>query len=133
MVSDLYKRHFYVNKSIDSLVNNEIIEYDMKSADISIIESKGLLSEEEIKLIKSLPKKVRNTKIGKMQIIDHFKKWLNNRIIKGRYASHNKFVLDDLSYYYYTTTSNKYRKYNALGKKINKYILLLYYYIASMN
>lgn len=67
MVSDLYKRHFYVNKSIDSLVNNEIIEYDMKSADISIIESKGLLSEEEIELIKSLPKKVRNTKIGKMQ------------------------------------------------------------------
>ena len=67
MVSDLYKRHFYVNKSIDSLVNNEIIEYDMKSADISIIESKGLISEEEIKLIKSLPKKVRNTKIGKMQ------------------------------------------------------------------
>ena len=67
MVSDLYKRHFYVNKSIDLLVNNEIIEYDMKSADISIIESKGLLSEEEIELIKSLPKKVRNTKIGKMQ------------------------------------------------------------------
>ena len=61
MVSDLYKRHFYVNKSIDSLVNNEIIEYDMKSADISIIESKGLLSEEEIELIKSLQKKVRNT------------------------------------------------------------------------
>ena len=73
------------------------------------------------------------TKIGKMQIIYHFKKWLNNRIIKGRYAGHNKFDLDDLSYYYYTTTSNKYRKYNALGKKINKYILLLYYYIASMN
>ena len=28
---------------------------------------KGLLSEEEIELIKSLPKKIRNTKIGKMQ------------------------------------------------------------------
>lgn len=69
------------------------------------------------------------TKIGKMQIIYHFKKWLNNRIIKGRYAGHNKFDLDDLLYYS-TTSCNKYY---ALGKKINKYILLLYYYIASMN
>ena len=69
------------------------------------------------------------TKIGKMQIIYHFKKWLNNRIIKGRYAGHNKFDLDDLLYYS-TTSCNKYY---ALGKKINKYILLLYYYIAPMN
>ena len=64
-----------------------------------------------------------------MQIIYHFKKWLNNRIIKGRYAGHNKFDLDDLLYYS-TTSCNKYY---ALGKKINKYILLLYYYIAPMN
>lgn len=70
------------------------------------------------------------TKIGKMQIVYHFKKWLNNRIIKGRYAGHNKFDLDDLLYYYYTTS---YNKYYTLGKKINKYILLLYYYIAPMD
>lgn len=67
MRSDLYKRHFYVNKSIESLVNNEIIEYDMKSAGISIIESKGLLEKDEIDILKSMPKELRNIKIGNIQ------------------------------------------------------------------
>ena len=72
------------------------------------------------------------TRIGRTQVIYHFKKWLNNRVIKGRYADHNKFGLNDLFYYHYTTT-NRYRKYNALGKKINNYISLLYDYVAPMN
>ena len=67
MRNDLYRRHFYVNKSIETLINNEIIEYDMKSAGISIIESKELLSEEEIELLKSMPKELRNVKIGNLQ------------------------------------------------------------------
>jgi len=31
-MSSLFKKHFYLNKNIEYLISNEIIEYDIKSA-----------------------------------------------------------------------------------------------------
>ena len=46
-MSTLYKRHYYVNKSILDLVNEDIVEYDMKSAELSMIKHFNLLDEKD--------------------------------------------------------------------------------------
>lgn len=66
-MSEIYKRHFYINKDIDQKVNEEIIEYDMKSAGLSIIKSGKLLDERMISLLEILPKDQRSIKIGNLQ------------------------------------------------------------------
>lgn len=66
-MSTLYKRHYYVNKSILDLVNEDIVEYDMKSAELSMIKHFNLLDEKTIKLLEILPKKDRNIKIGTLK------------------------------------------------------------------
>lgn len=67
MSSEIYKRHFYVNKDVLQIVNEEIIEYDMQSAGLSIIKSNHLVSDRMIALLESLPKEERNIKIGNLQ------------------------------------------------------------------
>lgn len=67
MGSEIYKRHFYLNKDILQKINEEIIEYDMKSAGLSIVKSQKLLDERTIQLLESLPKKERNIKLGNIQ------------------------------------------------------------------
>ena len=67
MISEIYKRHFYINKDILQKVNEEIIEYDMKSAGLSIIKSGKLLDDRMISLLEILPKDQRSIKIGNLQ------------------------------------------------------------------
>ena len=66
-MSNLYKRHFYINKDIEEIINEDIIEYDMKSAGLSIIKSHKLLDERTIGLLEILPKDQRSIKIGNLQ------------------------------------------------------------------
>lgn len=66
-MSEIYKRHFYLNKDILQKVNEEIIEYDMKSAGLSIIKSGKLLDDRMISLLEILPKDQRSIKIGNLQ------------------------------------------------------------------
>ena len=66
-MSSLYKRHFYINKEIIEIINEDIVEYDMKSAGLSIIKSGKLLDERTISLLEILPKDQRSIKIGNLQ------------------------------------------------------------------
>lgn len=58
---------FYTNKSIELEVNSSIIEYDIKSADVSICTEYNLLPSKTIEKIRSMDKKARNIYIGKIR------------------------------------------------------------------
>lgn len=63
----LYEKHNYLNKNIEYLVSNEIIEYDMRSAGFSLIKKFGLLDNNKIQYLESLEKKKRQIQIGLYQ------------------------------------------------------------------
>lgn len=60
----LYQRHNYLNKNIDFLVSNEIIEYDIKSAGFNIMKKYKLLELYKLKYLESLDKKRRQIQLG---------------------------------------------------------------------
>ena len=63
----LYESHNYLNKNIEYIISNEIIEYDMKSAGFNIIKKFKLLDEKKIAHLESLPKDRRQITIGLYQ------------------------------------------------------------------
>jgi hypothetical protein len=65
-ISLLYQRDSYLNKDMDILINKDIIEYDLKSANTSLCREYKLLPESVIQSIEDLPRKERVVKIGKM-------------------------------------------------------------------
>lgn len=77
MVSQSYLRDVYINKDIDFLISTYIREYDMKKANISILLSKGLITQEEYNYYASL--KNRSVVIGYLQRDnEEIKRELNN-------------------------------------------------------
>ena len=56
-ISLLYQRDSYLNKDMDILINKDIFEYDLKSANISLCREYNLLPEPVIQSIEELPKK----------------------------------------------------------------------------
>lgn len=65
--SQLYKRTTWLNKNIDFSFGSSIIEYDMKSAGLSLIKEFKMLPDDEIQKLEALNKQSRNIKIGLMQ------------------------------------------------------------------
>lgn len=65
-VSRLYERDTYLNKNIDLLTNQAIIEYDLKSANVSLCREYNLLSKDKIDSIADMPKSDRVKTIGKL-------------------------------------------------------------------
>jgi len=57
---------FYINKAYSIIINASIVEYDIKSANTSVMEYYNLLPQTRIDMIKSLSKQERVVKIGKM-------------------------------------------------------------------
>lgn len=84
-ISKLYEKDLYLNKSILSIFNREIIEYDMADAGFSLIQEFRLLPDYEIEKLKQLEKKERTIKIGKIQRKDKkFTKDLMNAFKNAR-------------------------------------------------
>jgi len=63
--SELYKRVNYIQRDID-LIQNKITEYDIRSANTSILEQNHKLKKATLEAINSLPGKDRKVIIGKM-------------------------------------------------------------------
>ncbi|MDD3172231.1 MAG: hypothetical protein PHF63_00955 [Herbinix sp.] len=57
----------FTNDDIDYLLCNEIFEYDMKAAGLSVIKKYNLIPKEELEGIESLSKKERNIFIGNLK------------------------------------------------------------------
>lgn len=64
---DFHKRDSYINNNILYVFNTDIYEYDMKSAGTSIMAEYDIVSKDTIKMLRSLPKKQRVVKEGKLQ------------------------------------------------------------------
>ena len=61
--NDLWKRDLY-SIDLDSVLNTQIYEYDMRSAGLSLCEYYGLLDDRMLYYLKTLTKELRNYKIG---------------------------------------------------------------------
>ena len=64
--SSLYQKDTYLNKNIDILTNQTIIEYDLKSANISLCREYNFLEKDVIDKIEKMEKSERVKTIGKM-------------------------------------------------------------------
>lgn len=138
-MSEIYNRHYYVNKYITEIVNEDIIEYDMKSAELSMIKQYGALDSDTIILLESLPKLERNIKIGKL-------KKKNKNLIKDMnegykhyrklFVEHNNLSDDDIISIkkdaIFTTKRCKYTDFDLIKfDEKNKYTS--YYYFPSIS
>ena len=97
-VSNLYKKHLFINKNYDFIVGANIKEYDMKSGGFNILISYNALSPVDIERLKAMPKEARNIVIGKMQ---RSNKELTNVLNEGFTEYRRKFFeannIDDMN------------------------------------
>ena len=85
MPSKLYQKDTYLNRNIELLTNETIIEYDLKSANTSLCREYSLLSEKEITKLEDMPKQKRVVKIGnKMRENPEFKEKLKASFVDIR-------------------------------------------------
>ena len=81
----LYEKHNYLNKDIEYLINQEITEYDIKSAGFNICKKYHLLDDKKINHLESLDKKRRQITLGLYQQHDQeFKEILNSKFVEVR-------------------------------------------------
>ena len=64
---ELWERTSWLNKNIDYLFGENIVEYDMKSAGLSLSKKYKLLDETTIKSLELMEKKDRNIRMGLIQ------------------------------------------------------------------
>jgi hypothetical protein len=92
------KKSAFTNKNILYLFNRTIYEYDMHSADISLIEYYKLLPNKEIEKIRSLDKQRRVVYIGKKRKDAEFSKKLNDAFekMRAKFYEENNLDLNDI-------------------------------------
>ena len=64
---ELWERTSWLNKNIDFLFGDSIVEYDMKSAGLSLSKKYKLLDDKTIKSLEHMDKKSRNIQMGLIQ------------------------------------------------------------------
>lgn len=84
-MSTLYQRHNYLNKDVDYIVSNEIIEYDLQSAGFNLIKKFELIDKPKIRYLETMGKKQRQIQIGLYQKEDKtLVRRLNDKFIEAR-------------------------------------------------
>lgn len=66
-MAGIWEKDLWINPNIPYLFNRQIIEYDMKSAGLSLIQEYKMLPQEEIAKLQKLGKQDLNRKIGLME------------------------------------------------------------------
>ena len=132
----LYEKHNYLNKDIEYLVSNEIIEYDMRSAGFNIIKKFKLLDDKKISHLESLPKERRQITIGLYQRENKkFAEDLNSKFVEMRRLFFEANDLQDesvLSIKKDAIITTK-RCYNTIFDNVEfaeKHVYTSYYYIS---
>lgn len=95
----LYKKHNYLNKNIQYLVSNEIIEYDIQSAGFNLIKKFNLMGSDQIQYLEALPKKRRQIHIGlAMKKDKELVQKLNAKFVEARewFFVQNELKEDDI-------------------------------------
>lgn len=85
MSKQLWERHYYTNHDIEFLINSEIVEYDIKSAGLSLAKEFKYLSEETIEKLENMTKADRNRRMGILKINNkQLSKNENNALVEAR-------------------------------------------------
>ena len=99
MAKQVWERHQYTNRDIQIIINGEIIEYDIKSAGLSLAKQFGHLPEKMIKHLESLDKETRNRKMGLIKRYNkQFSKNENEALVEARklFIKSNNLSVDDI-------------------------------------
>ena len=84
-MSELYKRSLYRNKDYDFIFGSDIVEYDIRSAGLSLIKYYDLLPQKTIDFLEGMEKDARNKQIGMIQRDDPvFKERLKESFVNIR-------------------------------------------------
>jgi hypothetical protein len=84
-LSELYKRSLYRNKDYDFIFGSDIVEYDIRSAGLSLIKYYDLLPQKTIDFLEGMEKDARNKQIGMIQRDDPvFKERLKESFVNIR-------------------------------------------------
>lgn len=132
----LYEKHNYLNKNIEYLISNEIIEYDMKSAGFNIIKKFNLLDDNKISHLESLPKEKRQVTIGMYQKNNKaFAEELNAKFVEMRklFFDANSLLDDDVLSIKKDAIITTKRCYNTIFDNVEfaeKHIYTSYYYLS---
>lgn len=93
--NDIYTHDLWINKNINYMFNQEIIEYDIESAGLNLAIKFQLLPEEVCEELKSLKKEDRVVKLGLLQKNDNeLKNKLKEAFVKIRKLFFEKNELD---------------------------------------
>lgn len=85
MSKQLWERHNYTNHDIEILINSEIVEYDIKSAGLSLAKEFKYLNEKIIDKLEKMNKTDRNRRMGILKISDkQLSKNENNALVEAR-------------------------------------------------
>jgi len=95
----LYNRHNYLNKDIEFLVSNEIVEYDIQSAGFNLLKHYKLVSPDKIEYLETLEKKERQIQIGLYQKADkQLAHMINEKFVEVRkwFFEQNELIDEDI-------------------------------------
>lgn len=99
MSKDIWERHNFTNHEIGMIVNGEIIEYDIKSAGLSLAKEYGYISKSIIDKLEEMDKTNRNIRMGLLKKNNkQLSKAENEALIKARklFILANKLSVDDI-------------------------------------
>ena len=85
----MHEKLLWMNDDIQFMFHENIMEYDMVAASVSVSERYKLLDDETIRILKLLPKEKRTRKIGCMQRDD---KLFSQQLISGILETRRKFI-----------------------------------------
>ena len=85
----MHEKMLWFNDDIQYMFHDNIVEYDMVAASVSLSERFNLLDKETIELLKLLPKEKRTRKVG---MIQRDNKEFSNQLILCELETRRKFI-----------------------------------------
>lgn len=99
MAKAIWERHNFTNHDIGIIINSEIIEYDIRSAGLSLAKEFGYLDKFTISKLENMTKSERNRRIGIMKISNkQLSKKENECLVKVRelFIKSNNLNVEDI-------------------------------------
>lgn len=99
MSKQIWERHYYRNKDIDFFINNQITEYDIRSAGLSLAKEYKYLDNKTINKLENMSKDERNRMMGIIKIKDkQLVKNENKALVQARkeFIEMNNIYNDDI-------------------------------------
>ena len=87
--NEMFAKTIWMNPAIEYVIRQNIVEYDMQSASLSVARRFHLIPEERLEILTRMPKEKRTKEVGLMQKYD---KELSDNIINGILQTRKEFI-----------------------------------------